>query len=309
MQVILHLGAHRTGSTSFQTYMARHPVPDCAYWGPDVTRGGLLGGLHVFPQSPRTLRRIRGRIAVKLALLEKRGHTHLLVSDENMLGPMRSNLRCSALYPEVGMRIARAAHVFGPALGRVAVQIRALDSYWASVLAFSVSRGFAPPTGADLERLVQNTRSWRDMITELACAMPGVEISVTPFEQFAARPDLVLSHVLGGVAVSPVARAPWVNRSPVLGQLRHAIAQAYPERVSLLPAGNGGWQPFSRAVRDVLRDRYSQDLAWFRRGADGLAIYHGHTASGVADRAAPTRETTRGSEDNDSQDRRMARPC
>ena len=58
MDVILHLGAHRTGSTSFQEYMTRVQSGDVAYWGPKITRGGLLDGVHGSPIGMRPAIRV-----------------------------------------------------------------------------------------------------------------------------------------------------------------------------------------------------------------------------------------------------------
>jgi len=53
MDILLHVGAHRTGTTSFQRYLADHADPIAAQgtcvWGPRQTRGGLFAGL--FPAS------------------------------------------------------------------------------------------------------------------------------------------------------------------------------------------------------------------------------------------------------------------
>ena len=49
MEIVFHLGAHRTGSTTFQSYMYDNirVLEDggIAYWGPKTTRKGLFRGL------------------------------------------------------------------------------------------------------------------------------------------------------------------------------------------------------------------------------------------------------------------------
>ena len=46
MDIILHIGAHRTGTTSFQNYMRGFSNElvslELAFWGPDMTRKGLF---------------------------------------------------------------------------------------------------------------------------------------------------------------------------------------------------------------------------------------------------------------------------
>ena len=49
MRVILHTGAHRCATTSFQEYMRQNAQPlarqGIGFWGPHRTRGGLFHGI------------------------------------------------------------------------------------------------------------------------------------------------------------------------------------------------------------------------------------------------------------------------
>ncbi len=53
MRLILHIGAHRTGTTSFQSYMRRHSAElsdaGIGFWGPVRTRKGLFSGIQPTP--------------------------------------------------------------------------------------------------------------------------------------------------------------------------------------------------------------------------------------------------------------------
>ena len=72
MEIILHLGAHRTASTSFQYYLrkngARLAASGIGVWGPCQTRNGLMEGVLPRPDSPARpdhAARAQGRIAYK----------------------------------------------------------------------------------------------------------------------------------------------------------------------------------------------------------------------------------------------------
>lgn len=309
MDVILHLGAHRTGSTSFQDYMTRSTWPEVAFWGPRVTRGGMLDGVCGSPLGLRPKSRTRGRIAINLARAQAAGAQTLVISDENLIGPLRSTLRCATLYPEVGMRMARLHTAFGGRITRVALQIRALDSYWSSALAFGLARGMACPDAEMQERIAASARRWQDVITDLACALPDVPILVTSCEQMAQRPDVVAGLVTGRAPPPMPAQGIWANRALAAPRLRACLRDAGLAGADQHFDRDGCWRPFSNAQRQTLCARTAADLAWLRTGADGLATYHEHKASKPAVRVGPWPQTIRGSEDNDSQDRYMAHPC
>lgn len=309
MDVILHLGAHRTGSTTFQDYMTRVQTGAVAYWGPKMTRGGLFDGVHGSPVGMRPAIRAKGRIAVQLARAEGLGAKALVISDENMIGPLRGNLRCAALYPEIGLRMARLAGAFGGRITRVVLQMRALDTYWASVLAFGLSRGIAVPTWDLRRRLVASDRRWQDVLTDLSCALPDVPIAVTAFEHHVQRPDLVAELATSRDMPGVPAPGIWANRMMDTRRLQDCLTDAGLPDAGDLFDQDGHWRPFSPAERQTLRMRTAADLAWLRAGADGLAQFCELRTQEPAIRAGPAQATIRGSEDNDSQNRHMAHPC
>ncbi|MFW2544600.1 hypothetical protein ACN2XU_18345 [Primorskyibacter sp. 2E107] len=311
MDVILHIGAHRTASTSFQHFMRAHAGPlaghGVGFWGPGRTRTGLLHGVADAPVSSAQARRSVGRVRLNLNGAERRGANVLIVSDENLIGTPRRCLRARALYPEIGLRMTRLHAAFAP-VSRVVLQVRSLDHWWASVMAFLVPRGGGIPPAAAMEQIASATRSWRHVITDLACACPDSEIIVSPFEVFGSRPDLLFSQMAG--RDWPLGGNPdafWLNQRPLLPKLRQVVEQRGGD-ATLLPTGDGRWQPFTDDQAARLREAYADDLFWLRAGADGLArltqdpepaktaktlvVGHdlrGHGHDGSARRLAPTR--------------------
>ena len=73
MDIILHLGAHRTATTSFQHYLRANAAglgaAGIGVWGPETTRDGLLAGV-IPPRGSRPamaqLTRARGRVGLRL---------------------------------------------------------------------------------------------------------------------------------------------------------------------------------------------------------------------------------------------------
>lgn len=274
MDVILHIGAHRCGTTTFQHYM--HSNADSlaqagiGFWGPERTRKGLFRGLspETGATAGRDLRqRAIGRVQMHLSQTAALGHQKLVVSDENMLGTVRQNLRSDDLYHSAGERVARYFQAFEGHVSDVILNIRSLENYWTSALAFGLTRGRSVPGPEDIARLAQAPRSWRDVITDVACATSGARLWVLPFEVFSGRPEAQLQAVTKVQAPQTHARS-WRNARLDLTELRKITAQTGAER---LPEGDGPWQPFDAAQKAALHNRYVDDMNWIKAGADGVA--------------------------------------
>lgn len=282
MDVILHAGAHRTGTTSFQNYLRAHQpaleAVQVGFWGPWRTPEGLLSDLVQPPSGLKAAVRARGRLQLKLAASARRNLSHLVVTDENMLGTPRRSLRCGTLYHDAGARMARLAHAFGQPRC-VVLQIRALDSWWGSVMAHLVPRGESVLDPDHIRAIARQPRGWRQVITDLACACPGAAILVTPYEALGDRPDALL-RAMTGKRCLPAVRAGefWLNRRPELPELRRTLLDR-DENPDRLPQGDRRWQPFTPAEVSALRESYSDDLFWLRAGADGLATLWQETQS------------------------------
>lgn len=272
MDVILHLGAHRTGTTTFQHYardrtdaLGQHGI---GYWGPVRVRRSVFPGLFRSGPTPVS-RRAEGRVQLLTANAEARGLEKLLVSDENMPGTCQMAFRQATLYPAAGDRLARLGAAFGGRVTRAVLSIRTLDLWWASAAALTLARGHRVPDPDRFARIAQSSRSWRAVITDLACALPDTEICVMPFERFAARPQAILQQATD-LALAPDSQTGWLNRSLPLERLRDSLTERGSDP-SVLPQGQGRWQPFTASQVTRLRETYADDLLWLAAGADGLA--------------------------------------
>jgi len=275
MDVILHIGAHRCATTSFQNYLRQNTnaldQQGIGFWGPRRTRNGLFRGI-----LPRVgvgawrdqQRRGVGRVRMHLARSSGLGVNSLLVTDENMLGSVRENLRFCELYCGAGERLARYGEAFDGRIRHILLNVRSLDTYWTSALGFGLTRGRNMPGGAALTRLAAAHRSWRDVITDVACAIPGATIWVAPFEVFAGRPEAQLSAIAGIKAPKTHARER-LNATLHLPALRALATELGVEWD--LPEGDGRWFPFAPDQAAALRENYADDLMWLTGGADGLA--------------------------------------
>lgn len=276
MEIVLHLGAHRTGTTTFQHYM-RDNVDALArrgigFWGPLRTRAVVIPGLFPGPRialGRDLVRRAEGRVRMQLALAHRAETRQLLVSDENIIGTPQHCLRHAAMYPAIGDRLARVGTAFDGQVTRVVLTLRSQELFWSSLAAFVVGRGHNVAGSEALEKIAHSRRTWRDVIMDISCALPEAEILVTPFERAAGQPDKLLATALGSAAPA-VKTSRWLNRSPNLPALRKALALRG-RNPDELPDGTGRWLPFNTRQSSQLAEHYADDLHWLAAGADGLA--------------------------------------
>ncbi|WP_417720964.1 hypothetical protein [Salipiger sp.] len=308
MDVILHLGAHRTGSTSFQTYLrgadAQLAGQGIGFWGPWRTRNGLFHGLMDPPPRPGEAKRAPGRVRLAAAASDRRGMAQLVVSDENMLGSPRACLRARKLYPDAGKRIARVREGFGR-IDLALLQIRSPENWWSSAMSHLLLRGAPMPDAAALAQIAGCARGWRDVISDIACALPDTRLVVTPFERFATRPDRLLQCMTGALFTpAPPSGGIWANRGAALPELRSALEERNQDPHKL-PEGEGRWRPFTPEQEAALRETYADDLFWLKAGADGMATLT-EDPEPAADRLTWPPASRQKGQDDDGQDGRLA---
>jgi hypothetical protein len=209
------------------------------------------------------------------------------------------------LYPAIGERMARYGAAFGGRITRIALTVRAQDAWWASCIAFAVARGAQVPPAMVLSRIAADPRGWRDVITDLACALPDAELLIMPHEAFASRPEARLRALTGLHDVPQAHAREWLNRAPDLAALRRTIYERG-GNPAILPLGEGPWRPFGAEERAALREAYEDDLYWLRAGADGLAILTEEPGRNQVGPTPPFQADTRGRDDDQEGARRLA---
>lgn len=252
MDVVLHVGAHRTASTTFQKTLGANGAAlaeaGIVYWGPKCTRSGLFDGLIGAPERLDAARRLAGlrRVALRARRAERAGARLLLVSEENVLGSMRAAVSGGGFYADAGPRVATVAEAFGAHRLTIAIAVRAQDAWWRSVGAFRAARDGGGP--ALDERLTGQPRDWRDVIGDIARCNAGARVMVWSHEAMGHRPDAVFARLDGGAPIRP------------LGTVKNASDPGV--ACALSP---------DAAAR--LRSRYRADLDWLGAGAGGLAEF------------------------------------
>ncbi|QUJ77065.1 hypothetical protein KDD17_03260 [Sulfitobacter albidus] len=291
MDILLHTGAHRTGTTSFQHYLRANRdallADGTALWEPETLRPNMFSGLFQKErmQNGRNLqRRAMGRVKMHATQARRAGAERLVISEENMIGAPRACLRAGVMYPGVGERLARLGTAFEGRIARVVLTIRSQELWWGSVMSYAIGRGHPVPPPERRAQIAAHPRTWRDVITDMACALPGAELIVVPFERVAGQAD-VLYTALTDRAAPGIGAGVWLNRAPDLARLHREMDEAGLPREALGATHDGRWTPFTPAEAAMLREAYADDMMWLTAGADGLATL---TEETTRDRAGPS---------------------
>jgi hypothetical protein len=297
MDICLHLGAHRTGSTSLQVFLNANRkafLQDrTTFWGPGRTRSGLFAGLirdtrRLTPGDRATGQRSLGRIKMEMARAALNGNDRLIISEENILGTLSQNFGQCQLYPQAADRLARFAPAFGGQTLRIALAIRSYDTHWASALAFGAKAGRALPTPQMLDRLTTQPRRWRHVIKDIAHIFPEAQIAVWTFEAWASQQPQQVCALTNRLLPRTITKPVQVNNaSPNAADIAaiakdrgdHALAESLKSTI-------GRYQPFNQDQQHKLRQDYATDIDWLKAGSDGLATYYdptGDTSGGSLD--------------------------
>ncbi|MEX0307253.1 MAG: hypothetical protein AB3N12_07670 [Ruegeria sp.] len=245
MEVILHCGAHRCATTSFQNFLHSNEQmlenQRLLYWGPERAQNNGLNSLNKLTPD------VCDQLHRELDACQSGGAAQLLISQENFVGSMVRNIAFASLYPSMQERGQLLAKAFDGRVTKLALNIRALDMYWASVAAYMFNRGSEPIQPATWKRIAQSERSWREVITDLSRAFPGIPLLVLPFEDFAGHQQIQLEALTGRAA-------PGFSDGLALNGVSK-------------PA------PYGLNVEQAMKlwADYADDLAWLASGADGLA--------------------------------------
>ncbi len=290
MDIMLHVGAHRCASTTFQSFLWANRIQlageGLTCWTPKRTRDGLMRGLMQHPAiisiaDERNGLRSIGRMRIEMDRLSRNGQRGLLISEENLIGSIMNNMLDTRLYPLLRERLMRFEPAFEGRRLRIGLCVRSYEDYWTSCLANLVTRGRMVPDADLLDFLTTQPRRWRTMVRDIASVFPSAEIIVWPFERMAGRPDAMLETLWEPTSARLQQREVWRNRSSSLVHLNNVMALRGDRPLSDGPVDAAArWMPFDEDQRSVLRAEYRRDLTWLMAGAEGLARFvDGRSAS------------------------------
>ena len=279
MELVLHIGAHRTATTAMQDMLVAHRAALVAAGVTPLVREDL-GAVDGFSTVPSRDGWIRGRADMD-RLTD--GADTVILSEENLIGDMGWNIRKGELYPNARRRLQAYREFLGMPV-RVGLGIRDYASYWISAHGHELS--YRHPGKQGVVRFTEARgpmasamRGWRELIRDIRAVFTDSEILVWPVEQRLALPDIA-RRLLNRPDLTLTAPPPGVNAAPAPGvfaqmeafrtenpkatraRMREFVAGCTPERF----AG------FSKDQTLAMAERYAADLEVLQGGFEGVTF-------------------------------------
>lgn len=286
MDLVLHIGAHRTGSRAIGGAIEANQAA--------LRRDGVSAWLHnrlrATPDFPGVTQLCqdasngdadaRSRLT---ALTDRLGDDYyeeaeyrrrlVLLSEENIIGTMRDNISTRSLYLDLPRRLAAYASILPVAPRRIALGIRSYETLWLSVYMFLLVRHPMPRFGTIRDDLVWSLRGWLDVVAEIRTAFPTSELLIFRQEHLRKNLSSVIAGITGydlsqgfvtpgretNLSISPAMAdlvfqirndTPGLSGPPLLAALEAQKTRAMPS----LPIG------FSDDHVAVLKDRYRREI-------------------------------------------------
>lgn len=277
MEIILHLGAHRTGSTAVEQALSANADllagEGLAVWPPRRLRA--LPGFGQVPGLPEAGRQaLRAGLAERFAGLARRGIARLVISEENMVGGMHGSLTAGALYPHARDRLLAYAAVLPAPVRWVGIGVRGHARHWLSCQAYVLPRRRLPRFEALAPALAALPRGWADLVGDAAAAFPEAEILVWTQESLAADLAAIACALAGRVGAEDLVLPEGPVNAGADGSdhdLIHELREADPGiaagqlarrlRAARAERGPGPAPRFTPEAEARMARRYAADLA------------------------------------------------
>ncbi|WP_147125610.1 hypothetical protein [Shimia ponticola] len=187
MRFVLHIGAHRTGSTLIQgalwTAAHKNAAAKCAYWGPHrlrqmqefprVTEQCNEAGQATTVKAVNRHTKVRRNITRWFEEQEGKGTKTIIVSEENMIGTMERNMREGVIYPTIEARLAAYAQVFPQRPSMIGLGLRSYASWWTSSYNYIHGGGREVPDPAKLrEDALRMVHGWPAVVASVRRSFP-----------------------------------------------------------------------------------------------------------------------------------------
>lgn len=212
MDLVLHIGAHRTGSTLVAQAVAASvdAQPKCgvAIWPPRRLRD-MPGFQSTVSRLDRDAEPISKEAAIALdglasditrqmAQEQARGITRLILSEENFMGGMRNNFNTGTFYPDVARRLASFDSLLPTSPKIVALGVRDYGAVWTSAYYYQAQVGKEPPEAQSIhDVLLDSRRGWPEVIAAIQEVWPDTEILLWRQEDLAQGAAAVCAALTG----------------------------------------------------------------------------------------------------------------
>ena len=239
-EIVVHLGAHRTGTTSFQHFLRQNR---------EYLQG--LGISILVPDATRSSEMVDWSIPAG----------KVIVSEENILGTMEENIVKATLYPSIAKNLAELKQVVARPQ-KIFLSIRNIADWWTSAIAHCAARGGLDgkilPTS---RRLVADQRSWKDVVGDIKTAFPEAELIVREFSCNLENPRWQLRNVTawGGLKEMTISNQAH-NKRPSGEAVYEFMVDNHTGFAETAKWMSDGVRIFSDDELDELDRRYEEDI-------------------------------------------------
>lgn len=239
-EIILHIGAHRTGTTSFQRYLSSNrgmfSQNGISIFTPEEAREQPCESWK-FPMNP------------------------VIVSEENILGTMEDNIGNARLYPHAMANLARLKAI-APRISRVLLSIREPTEWWSSAISFCAARGMLKHlTLPDKEKIIAGGSSWSETVNAIRECFPHATVIVREFNWHPSNPRWQLRNVASWDFLSSSSVNCAVNNSrPAKEQVMAGLLENGTGIAKNASLDGESVRFFSDTEKADLRERYISDV-------------------------------------------------
>lgn len=279
-RTILHLGAHRTASTSIQQALEARQTA--------LNEDGIVA---ITSMQMRTVLfdpfqkylaatgsekdLLKERIqAIISAIYETPNIKTVIFSEENLIGSMNENFFDGKFYEDAPKRV-KAFVQFLPKDFEIVLCIRDYASYYTSVFSYMYCKSLFDPFEHYKPRLLAMQFGWFGLIQQLRSTFPKTKITVVRFEHYRA----VQQRFFNILGIGPEYKMPQrkLNQSrndAAIRRLQEALesgATMSREYVTEIVSGSRGeveapLELWTKAEQDLLARRYYQHIRKIKRG-------------------------------------------
>lgn len=290
--LVLHLGAHRTGTTSIQHALDQN--------SDSLSQEGTicLTPPGIGERNENTVRQITDALptlgtkfgyllhwalaARQKNLLEQlmidrsqgKPFSSVIVSEENFLGNAFALVSKSDLfYPNLANRLRGLKCIFGSRISRIHICIRSYETFLPSYYAMRAMFGERRDFESIKARWMKLEGGWPSVIERIAEHLPNAQLRVTTFES--ATPEETFWEILGSRRLR--GRLSWSaevrNEAPTCEAIQAAMrlkktTNFDPDEIAYqyhIYRHGERFDPLSRDEKLLLSDRYASDLEALRR--------------------------------------------
>lgn len=200
MKLVMHIGAHKTASTTYQQVMTKNEDVFRQHNIAVVPKRFTVNGKEIYKTDPRfsSYKPSKYRPAYKELAEHFSGADCAIISDEGLVGPFPATSR--KFYPEPGEKSAQIAEALGADDVSIILTVRRQDTFYESCFKHAYQIAAGVPLEQLLVELPVEDISWLRLAQELARQFGEDKVFVRPYEVLRTeRPEVELSNLLGKV--------------------------------------------------------------------------------------------------------------